>query len=81
MRIPSIYSVDDNGNFIPLTVKYKVWHRVHGTDDWTYDTEQVITAVSKNAIRRYWRKDGLSPGQYDIQVKLTSAECTSMTDT
>jgi predicted phage tail protein len=71
-RIPALYSMDAYGNMFPRTVTYHVYHKVHGAADWTDDGESSIVACSRNTIRRYWRKDGLSPNQYDIKVVLIS---------
>ena len=57
-----------HGNYYPRKAKFSFYHRVNGTSDWTYDGQLEIKESTTNAVRRYFRKDGLSANHYDIKV-------------
>ena len=69
-HIPALF-ISYKGGYYPETIKYRVYHRVHGAPDWIDDGEQTITACSQNTLRRYFRKDSLAEAQYDIKIVLT----------
>jgi predicted phage tail protein len=72
-RVPALWNQYE-GNFFPRKITYHVYHQVYGESEWTDDGTVDITASTRNPIRRYWRKDGLTANRYDIKVVLVTAE-------
>lgn len=71
LRAPALYNIDGHGNITGGTLACKMESRIYGTTDWTNDGTLIINAAARTAIRRYFRKDGLLQGKYDIRVTLT----------
>jgi predicted phage tail protein len=57
-----------HGNYYPRKARFSFYHRVNGETDWVYDGQLEIQASTTNAVRRYFRKDGLAAAKYDIKV-------------
>lgn len=73
-----LYEVTNGGDQISTEAKYKVEYRTHGSGDYTDLGEQTITDSSRTTVRRKYRKEGLTPGKYDIRVTRTSDDSTTM---
>lgn len=73
-----LFESASNGDLLPNEVKYKIEYKLHSSGTWIDLGEQTISASSRTAVRRKFRKDGLEAGQYDIRVTKTSDNSTSM---
>ncbi len=67
-----LYQVASSGAILAWDVTYKVEYRVHGVGDYIEAGTETISGKSRTALRRVFRKEGLSPAQYDIRVTRTS---------
>ena len=75
MSFPAgIYSQNQgNGAIEAWAVSFKVEYRLHGAGGWT-DAGTIDVAIKQRTdVKRYFRKAGLTPGQYDIRVTRVSA--------
>jgi predicted phage tail protein len=64
----------DNGQINAWAITYLVEYKVHTDVSYTSLGSTTISEKSRSAIRRIFRKDGLTPAQYDIRVTKTSAD-------
>jgi len=71
-----IFAIDSNGGVSSWAVDYKVEYRVHGGGAYTNLGTTTISDKSRSTIKRVYRKDGLTAGQYDIRVTRTSDDPT-----
>jgi predicted phage tail protein len=67
-RCPSLVA-QWQGNYYPIDMYFNVYHRVYGTTDWISDGQHYFRGWSTTPVRRYFRKDGLAPAQYDIKIE------------
>ncbi len=72
-----LYSIDPNyGSVVSFYFTYKVEYKLHEAELYTDLGETTVSGRSRSAVRRVFRKDGLTPGQYDIRVTRTSIDST-----
>lgn len=62
----------ENGNIETWSVSYKVEYKEHASLSWIDLGITTISAASRTVLRRVFRKEGLTPGQYDIRITRTS---------
>lgn len=67
-----MFQVDSSGNITAWAVTYKVEYKVHTDPGYIDLGSTTIDAKSRTAIRRVFRKTGLTPEQYDIKITKTS---------
>jgi predicted phage tail protein len=73
LQLPSgLWQQDASGNILAYDVTYKVEYKLHSSGDWTDLGSTTISAKSRSALKRIFRKSGLTTGQYDIRVTKTS---------
>lgn len=74
LRMPNglFYTDSGNGSVNAWQVTYKVEYKLHTDGSYTDLGSFTIDAKSRSVVRRYFRKDGLTAGQYDIRVTRTS---------
>jgi len=70
IRAPSI-NIQYHGNGYPHTTSCLIEHKLHSAENWTNDGSLEITVSSVDPVRRFFRIDDLTPGQYDIRVTFT----------
>jgi len=63
-----------DGSLASWSVTYLVEYRVSGVGGYISLGSTIISGISRTAIRRVFRKDGLTPAQYDIRITRTSAD-------
>lgn len=71
-----LFQVDSQGAVSSWQVDYKVEYRVSGGGAYTNLGTTSINDKNKTAVKRVFRKAGLSPAQYDIKVTRTSQDPT-----
>ena len=71
-----LYYANNSGGLDPQTITVEIEHRKVGDTDWTAWGAKTITDSVTNAVRRYYRYDNVTAGQYDIRVKLQTAPTT-----
>ncbi|HAH21621.1 MAG: hypothetical protein A2Y00_05540 [Omnitrophica WOR_2 bacterium GWF2_43_52] len=68
-----LYQQDSgSGGILSWSVTYRVEYKLHTEPTYTDLGETTISAKSRTALRRVFRKAGLTPGQYDIRITRTS---------
>ena len=67
-----IYQVNDDGNIKSWNVSYLVEYKSTSSGDWISLGTYTINGKSQSAIRRIFRKDGLTVDKYDIRITRTS---------
>ena len=78
-----LFRVNDKGNYVNATVKFKLEYRLKGGTAWhnfnKTDNNYVysVTAATNSAIRRTFLIDGLDPGQYEVRVTTVDRPRTS----
>lgn len=73
LSIPTgLFQVNSDGGVQAWEITYTVEYRVSGGGAYTSLGTQTINDKSKAALKRIFRKDGLSPAQYDIRITRTS---------
>lgn len=74
LQLPSgIYQVDpSSGDIQSWDVTYQVEYKPHSAGSYTDLGSTTISGKSRTALRRIFRKDGLTAGQYDIRITKTS---------
>ncbi|MCC7202455.1 MAG: fibronectin type III domain-containing protein [Nitrospirae bacterium] len=65
------------GDIKNTSVTFDIEYRLVGAGSWTSAGQTTITASKLQAVRRYFRKDGLTAGQYEVRIKRTSEESTA----
>ncbi|HNX82486.1 MAG TPA: phage tail protein [Candidatus Omnitrophota bacterium] len=55
-------------------VTYNVQYKLHAAGSYTDLGDTTISGTSRNALKRIFRKDGLTAGQYDIKITRTSVD-------
>ena len=63
-----------NGSLETWDVTYRVEYKPHNEPVYTDLGLITVSAKSRTAVRRVFRKEGLSPGQYDIRITRTSED-------
>lgn len=63
-----LYKSASNGGMETHKVEYKVEYKLHSAGTWTDLGNTEVSASSRTAVRRIFRKEGLTAGQYDIKV-------------
>lgn len=63
-----------NGNLSSWTVTYKVEYKLHAAGSYTDLGNIDINAFSRSAVRRVYRIEGLTAGQYDVRITKQSAD-------
>lgn len=71
-----LYEQSSGGDMQSLSVNYKVEYRATGAMDWIDLGTQTISATSRTAVRRKFRKEGLTPDQYDIRITRLTEDST-----
>lgn len=61
-----------NGQVESWTVGIRIEYKLHSAGSWTTFTDTTISATQRTDIKRYFRKEGLAAGQYDIRVTRTT---------
>lgn len=74
LRFPiGLYSQNQsNGSIESWSVTYKVEYKLHSAEEWTDLGSTTVSDKTRSVLRRIYRKDGLTAGQYDIRVTRTS---------
>jgi predicted phage tail protein len=67
-----LFASTDTGGMTSASVTYKVEYKLHSSGTWIDLGEQTFSASSRSAIRRVYRIDGLTAGQYDVRITKTS---------
>lgn len=67
-----LFKQDNQGNVLSWSVTYKVEYKIHTDPEYTDLGSTTINAKSRSEVRRTFRKDGLTAGQYDIRITKTS---------
>lgn len=67
IRAPACF-VSWRGDFFPFQIWVKVEHKLHSDSTYIEDGNIYISAISQDPLRRYFRVDNLTPGQYDIRL-------------
>jgi len=70
--LPGLYQVGSSGAFQSWAVTYRVEYKLHTDEDYIDLGEVTISGKSQTTVRRNYRKDGLTAGQYDIRITRTS---------
>lgn len=79
LQLPSgLYQQADDGSIQAWDVVYQVEYKLHTDGSYTDLGSTTISGMSRSTLRRVFRKDGLTAGQYDIRVTRTSDD-TSLT--
>lgn len=75
MSFPAgVYSqIQQSGSIESWNVSFKVEHKLHTDSTWINDGTIDVAVKQRTDIKRYFRKTGLTPGQYDIRVTRVSA--------
>lgn len=74
-RLPNgLFQQASNGAIESWFVDYRVEYKLHTESTWIDLGVNRIRAKSRSALRRVFRKEGLSPGQYDIRITRVSAD-------
>jgi predicted phage tail protein len=68
-----LYYANDNGGLTAQSVTFQIEYKKTSDPSWTAWGTYTISDAQSSAIRRYYRIDNLTPGQYDVRVVLTSA--------
>jgi predicted phage tail protein len=70
------------GNMTSTSITYTVQYKIHAGASWIDLGSTTINAMSRTAVRRTFRCDGLTPEQYDIKIEKTSNDSSTylMTD-
>jgi len=63
-----------SGDIQSWSVTYRVEYKEHSAGTYIDLGETAISAQSRSSVRRIFRKDGLTPGQYDIRITRTSED-------
>jgi predicted phage tail protein len=71
-RVPSLFN-SYKGNYYPFTTGVLIEHKLHSAGTWTTDETLTITGSSQQPLRRFFRLDNLTPGQYDIRVTYSNS--------
>lgn len=71
-----LYYANNSGGLDPQTITVEIEHKKVGDVSWTAWGAKTITDSVTNAVRRYYRYDNVTAGQYDIRVKLQTAPTT-----
>lgn len=61
-----------SGAITSWDVTYQVEYKLHTDGSWTDLGTTTISGKSRSTLRRIYRKDGLTAGQYDIRITRTS---------
>lgn len=72
-----LFTLDDAGNFTGKSVTIETQYKLHTAGTYTAGPTVTYTEAKRSYLRRIIRIDGLTPGQYDVQVRRTNAETTS----
>ncbi len=73
LQLPSgLWQQDSAGSILSYDVIYKVEYKLHTEETWTDLGSTTISAKSRSALKRIFRKDSLTAGQYDIRITKTS---------
>lgn len=65
-----------SGNIISATVTYLLEYKLHSAGSYTTIGSINISEQSRTAVRRVYKIDGLTPGQYDVRITKTSSDST-----
>ena len=60
------------GKILAWEIVYKVEYKLSSSGTWTDLGETTISAKTQSVLRRTYRIEGLTPGQYDVRVTRTS---------
>ncbi len=72
-RLPNgLFQQDSSGKIETWSVTYKVEYKLHTDSTWTDLGTTTISGKSRTILRRIYRKDGLTAGQYDLRITKTS---------
>jgi predicted phage tail protein len=70
--VGGLYQAGGSGNLQSWAVIYKVEYKIHTDPVYTDLGSTTIDAMSRTDVRRVFRKEGLTAGQYDIRITRTS---------
>jgi predicted phage tail protein/molybdopterin converting factor small subunit len=72
-NMPSgLWAQGGSGGVSSWSVTYQVEYKLHGDANYTDLGTTTVTEKSRSEVRRIFRKDGLTAGQYDIRITRTS---------
>lgn len=63
-----LYYMGDDGNLQATSVSFEIQYRIAG-GSWTAFASPTLSAASSSAIRRTYRIDNLTSGQYEVRVR------------
>ncbi len=69
-----LYEQGSSGGIYSETAKYRVDYKLHTANEWTELDEEEITGEIRSAVKRVYRVEGLTAGQYDIRITKTSTD-------
>ncbi len=68
-----LFYVNNSGGLDQQSVAFQIQYRRVGYPTWQDYGEVTITEATNSAVRRYYLISGLTPDQYEVQIKLSSA--------
>lgn len=71
-----VYSINNNGDVVGNSVKYKVEYRVNGDPGWIDAGDTTISAAKIGTVRDVFLKQSLTADKYDVRITRVSAEQT-----
>ena len=71
-NLTSLFAQDGSGGIGSWSVSIQVRYKLHSAGTWTDLGVTTITEKSQSAVKYILRKDGLTAGQYDIEITRTS---------
>lgn len=68
-----LFYANDSGGLTAQSVTFIIQYKLSTDLSWTTLDTYTITEASDSAIRKYYSKGDLTPGTYDVRIKLTGA--------
>lgn len=69
-----LFQTGSNGSILSWAVDVKVEYKLSTAGSWTDLGTSSYSAKSRSAVKRVFRKEGLTAGRYDIRITRTSAD-------
>jgi predicted phage tail protein len=69
-----LYQQASGGDISSWTVNFRVEYKEHSSGTGLDLGEQTVSTKSRTTVRRVFRKEGLTPGKYDVRVTRTSED-------
>lgn len=73
-----LFEQSGSGGMLSLSLDYKIEYKLHSSGTWIDLGAQTVTATSRTAVRRKFRKESLTAGQYDIRITKLTEDSTTM---